>query len=125
VMARALETEAESLAAADEALGDVIEWLVATNETALTDCEFDALAERHDRLATHRERCRTVARERQAVLRTTTSIDATVGLAQRELTDGLYEGFSVDHPVLSTAVRLDGLCTECQNVVRDHLVRRV
>ena len=125
VMARALETEAESLAAANEALGDVIEWLVEANETPLTDCDFDALAERHDRLATHRERCRTVARDRQGVLRTTTSIDATIGLAQRELTGGLYEGFSVNYPVLSTAVRLDGLCADCQDVVRDHLVRRV
>ena len=124
VMGRALKTETESLSEAHDALGGVIEWLVEANETPLTECDFDALAARHDRLADHRESCRTVAHERQAVLRTTTSIDATVGLAHRELIGGLYEAFSVDHPVLSTAVRLDELCRECQGLVRDHLVRR-
>ena len=82
----------------------------------LGDSAFDTL-EFHDR-------CETVARERQSLLHATTSADAQVGIAHQELVTCLYVAFPVAYPVLSTAVRVEQVCEECQRAIRDHLVRR-
>ena len=63
--------------------------------------------------------------DRQRFLDRTTSIDAQVGLHHRTAVPGLYTEFAVDHPVLATGVRVDGICRRCQRAVRDHLTRRV
>lgn len=125
VLRRALQTEERSLERAADAIGEVTAWIVEADETPLSDLGFDALRDRHERLAAHRDRCGSLARERQALLGETTSEGAAVGLRHRGLVGRLYEEFPVDHPVLSTVVRLENTCRTCQRSVRDHLVRRV
>lgn len=124
-MDRALDAEADSLARASETVDPIHEWLIETNETPLSACGFEELRARHERLAGFREDCVSLLSARQEHLGRTTSADGRAGLRHRELVAHLYESFPIDHPVLVTATRLDGLCAECQRVVRDHLVRRV
>ena len=122
---QALDSELDSLETAAETVTEITDWLVDSNERPLTDCGFDALRRRHEQLATYREHCDTLARERQTDLQRTTSQTLDAGIRHRELVAYLYRAFPVDHPVLATAVRLDSLCAGCQRTVREHLVRRV
>jgi hypothetical protein len=124
-MEHALDREEASLAAANDSMSEVLAWIVDTNETALTDCGFEALQARHERLDGFHDRCGTIARERQSLLHATTSADAQAGIAHQELMNCLYDGFPVACPVLSTLVRIEQLCNECQRSVRNHLIRRV
>jgi hypothetical protein len=124
-MERALDREEVSLVAANDVIREIVEWIVDANETALTDCGYEALQARHERLDGFHDRCGTIARERQSLLHATTSADAQAGIAHQELMNCLYDGFPVACPVLSTLVRIEQLCNECQRSVRNHLIRRV
>ncbi|EMA42224.1 hypothetical protein C448_11856 [Halococcus morrhuae DSM 1307] len=124
-MERALDREEASLVAANDAIDELLAWIVDANETALTDCGFEVLRARHERLDGFHDRCGTIAHERQSLLHATTSVDAQVGITQQELVNCLYDGFPVAYPVLSTIVRVKQICDECQRAIRAHLVRRV
>mgnify|MGYP000035349378 CR=1 FL=1 len=125
VTIRALEREADDLATAARVVDEITAWLVDTDDRPLSDCDFEALRARHERLAAFRERCDARLADRQAVLQAVTSDDADVGVSHRRVCASLYEDFPVDHPVLATLARLDATCENCQRAVRDHLVRRV
>lgn len=125
VMQRALDHELDALGGAAASADAITAWVAEADETPLTELGFDALRQRHDTLAEHRERCDAFARERQSFLQGTTSRSAEVGIDHRSLVAYLYADFPVDHPVLATAARLDDICAECQRAVRDHLTRRV
>jgi len=120
----ALEREAASLASIREDVDDVLEWLAAADETPLSDVGFERLRARHERLAGFRDRCDALARERQALVVTTTS-NGVAGIPHRSVVHSLYEDFPVTYPALSTLATLGELCTDCQATVRDHLTRRV
>lgn len=125
VMGRALDREQVSLSETKDAIDEVLEWIIDANDTPLTELEFESLRARHDRLDDFHDQCDTVAQERQSLLHATTSADGQVGIAHHELMNCLYAAFPVTYPVLSTVVRLEQICDECQRAVRDHLVRRV
>lgn len=125
VLHRALEREADSLAVLGETVDETSNWLTAADETPLSSLGFPALRERHETLASYRERCRDRLDDRQSTLETTTSHDGTAGIRQRTLVESLYEDFPVEYPGLSTLARLDSTCADCQRAVRDHLVRQV
>lgn len=124
VLCRALDRESASLDAAADTVGSVSSWIAAADETSLSGLGFDALRYRHETLAAHRERCDDAVADRQFTLASTTAVDADAGLRHRDLVGNVYEGLSVDHPVLATLVRLDDACRTCQQAVRAHLVRR-
>ena len=124
VLHRALGREIESLAAAGETVSTVTGWIAAADETPLSELGFDALRRRHERLDDFRGRCDDAAADRQSELASTTAVAAEAGLRHRDLVESIYDGLAVDHPVLTTLVRLDGACRECQRSVRAHLVRR-
>ena len=124
VLCRALDREAESLAAAADTVASVSSWIATADEEPLTDLGFDALKRRHEALATHRERCDAAVADRQSILASTTAVDADAGLRHRDLVGSVYEGLAVDHPALATLARLDDVCRTCQRSVRAHLVRR-
>lgn len=124
LMLAVLDREAATLEDAAATIAEITDWIAAADETPLSDLGFDALRERHETLAAHRECCRDLAADRQAFLAEVTSYDGELALRHRKLLSHLYEDFPVDHPVLATAVRLEPVCEECQRAVRDHLVRR-
>ena len=124
-MDRALDAEAESLERAAETIGSIREWLVGVNETPLSACGFEELRTYHERLTGFRADCDALIADRQDHLGRTTSVDGQAGVRHRDLLAHLYEPFPIDHPVLVTGTRLDGVCGDCQRAVRDHLVRRV
>lgn len=125
VLARALGREASHLEDAMRPVEVITGWIADADETALSELGFDGLQARHETLACHRERCDTIARQRQAFLQERTRDTADFDIEHRRLVQYVYEDASVDHPVLETATRLDDTCRVCQRVVRDHLVRRV
>lgn len=124
-MDRALDAEADSLERAGEALDPIRNWLLEENETSLSDCGFEALSERHARIAAFRTDCDDLVADRQTHLDRTTGAGGRAGLRHRDLIGYLYDGLPVGHPVLVTAVCMDDLCGECQRTLRDHLVRQV
>lgn len=121
----ALDREEEQLTEARSTLEEPVDWIARADETPLLRLGFDDLAARHERLEEFTTRCERVARARQAFLDRTTGVDGQVGVGHRSVAESLYEDFSVDYPVLSTAVRVTEACRDCQRAVRDHLVRRV
>jgi hypothetical protein len=124
VTGEALEREAAQLDSADETAREVTGWIEHAEETPLSAVCFDSLRRRHESLTSHRERCRTLLRDRQSFLHDTTSRGTDVRVRHRSLVDYLYEDFPVDYPVLSTVIRLESTCRACQRAVRAHLVRR-
>jgi len=122
---KAFEREEAHLDDAGAAVDDIITWIVDANETPLTDFGFDALQQRHETLASHRDCCESVARNRQQYFEGTTNNGLDAGVRHRSLIPYLYQDLSVDHPVLATVATLDETCLECQRAVRTHLVRRV
>ncbi len=122
---KALGREDAHLDDAVEAVDDIIAWVVDANETPLTDLGFDALKRRHETLASHRDCCEEVARDRQAFRQERTNNGIDAGVRHRSLVPYLYQDFPVDHPVLATVATLEETCRECQRAVRDHLIRRV
>jgi len=122
---KALNQEQRQLDETGNVVDDITVWIAEADETPLTDLGFDALARRHERLATHRNQCEELAYQRQNFLQGTTNNSIEVGVRHRSLVPYLYQDFLVDHPVLVTVVRLDDTCKDCQRTVRDHLIRRV
>jgi len=123
-MEQTLDAEKQSLRTADQLITEITDWLVQANETPLTDLGFNILQVQHETLADHRSRIDKVATDRQELLNAT-SCGATVGINHRTLTEYLYAEFPVDYPALVTVARLDGVCADCQRIIRDHLVRRI
>ena len=122
-MATALEREAAALDAASEAFATIRRWLERTDETPLTELDFDGLQRRHARLDDHLDRCAERARERQSFLDGSTSEHAHVGLGHRCLVSYLYEDLPVEYPVLDGVATLVATCERCQRNVRAHLTR--
>jgi hypothetical protein len=122
---KTLEREATQLEDAATTADDVIAWITAANETPLIDLSFEALRRRYETLASHRDCCETLARDRQEFLHATTNHDSDTGVSHRSFVPYLYQEFPVDHPVLATVASLDETCRECQRAVRGHLARRV
>lgn len=121
---RALEREEAHLEEAGAAVDEITDWIAETDETPLTAAGFDALRERHEALAAHRDACEDVARDRQRFLGGTTNDGLDAGVRHRSLARYLYREFPVDYPVLATVARLEATLRECQRAVRDHAVRR-
>lgn len=121
----ALGAEADSLERAAGTVERVREWLIETDEAALSDCGFEELRARHACLASFRGDCEELVADRQAHLGRTTGAEGRAGVRHDDLRAYLYEEFPIDHPVLATAARLDDLCGEAQRAIRDHLVRQV
>ncbi|MUV90230.1 hypothetical protein GJ629_10290 [Halapricum sp. CBA1109] len=121
VTVRALDREADSLSRAGETMDDVVDWLVEHNPTPLTDLGFDALRERHETLADHREALDALARRRQETVRSVTGGPEQVGIEHRVLIEYVYADAAADYPVLATAARFDDLCANAQRTVRRHL----
>jgi hypothetical protein len=125
VLRRTLSREQTQVAEVSEAVEEITDWIVETDQTPLLQHDFATLRQRHQTLATHRDQCETLLVRRQEFLQQTTNEGVDVGIRHRSLLPYLYEDFPVDHPVLSTLVRLEEACRECQRAIRDHLVRRV
>lgn len=123
-MRQALEAEAAALQSARETLQSVIGWIVDTNPTPLSSLGFDALQDRHEMLAAHRECLDRLATERQEFLQRTSNSSSAAGITHDELVRYLYSNFPMQFPVLWTIARLADICQECQQTVRAHLVRR-
>jgi hypothetical protein len=121
---KVLDREHRQLEETGNVVDDITVWIAEADETPLTDLGFGALARRHERLATHRNRCEELAHQRQDFLQQTTNNSIEVGIRHQSLIPYLYQDFPVDHPVLATVARLDDTCEDCQRVVRAHLTRR-
>lgn len=121
---RTLDRETGHLEEAGTAVDEITAWIADADETPLTQLGFDALAGRHDTLATHRDRCTELARHRQEFLQQATNAGIEIGVRHRSLVPYLYRDFPIDHPVLATVATLDDTCAACQRAVRVHLVRR-
>lgn len=65
-----------------------------------------------------------LARERQKFIQQATNQSVDIGIRHQRLIPYLYQSFTVDHPLLATVAQLNAICRECQQAVRDHLVRR-
>ncbi|AXR79702.1 DUF7260 family protein [Natrarchaeobaculum sulfurireducens] len=122
---QAVAREADSLESAALTVESITDWLARADETPLLNLDFDALRTRHETLTEHRERCRALLADRQLTLQRTASHHASAGVRQRSVTEYLYSEFPSSYPVLSTTLRLEGVCAACQRAVRDHLTRRV
>lgn len=124
-MAAALERERDSLRAAADELDAALGAVETLGNRRLYRYGFEALRERHERLARLRERCERLARERQELVGSTTSHGAETGIRHRTLIGYLYRDLPVDHPVLATVVGFEEECIEAQRAIRDQLTRRV
>ncbi|WP_425600933.1 DUF7260 family protein [Haloterrigena alkaliphila] len=91
----------------------------------MLQCDFDDLREKYERLEAYRDRLETRIEERQAMVTDPTAHSGPAGPRYRSLVATIYSELSVRYPILSTAVRLDGICADCQRTVRVHLTRRV
>lgn len=69
---------------------------------ALADLGFEALQDRHEKLANHRERCDDLAQERQKFIQQATNQSVDIGVRYQRLIPYLYQSFTVDHPLLAT-----------------------
>ena len=119
-----IDSERESLEGAADVVAELTEWLVAADETPLSSLGFDALRDRHERLAAYRARCDSLLTERQELLASTTGRNGSADVTHRSLVRYLYSSFPVVYPVLSTVTRLADLLGDCQRAVRSHLTRR-
>lgn len=121
----ALDRELRSLRNAEKEIGAMVDGIDEVGSRYLHRYGFEELRERHGRLGTYRTRCDRLARERQAVLASTTGYGAAAGMDHRTLIAYLYRDRPTDHPVLTAIVRLYAGCGEGQRALRDHLSRRV
>lgn len=124
-MGCALDREETSFVEAKDAIDTVLQWIVNANETALFELRFEALRARHDRLDGFHDRCETIVRKRQSLLHATTSADAQVGIAHQEFVKCLYVAFPVSCPSFRRSSGSTKSVTQCQQAIRDHLVRLV
>lgn len=124
ILSQTLEQEADHLAEACKTVDGIIEWIIEVNETPLTKLDFDALTRRHERLEAHRNQCEQLIHRRQELLQQTMTKELTIGMDYSGLLPYLYQDFPVEHPVLSTGVKLIETCDECQRAIRAHLIRK-
>ena len=122
-MRQGLDTEADSLRAADDLRTELLDWIDA--RPPCSEQGFEALRRRHERLDGVRQQCDTLAADRQSTLRGTTNYTATASLSQQLLVEYLYQPLAVDYPVLSVAARLTDSCESRQRTVRHYLTQRV
>jgi hypothetical protein len=122
---RVLSLEAESLDAAAGEVEAITGWLAAADETPLLDLGFGELQERHERLAAFRETCTERSQQRQATLARTISDGGAAAIEHESVVESLYEEFPTTYPVLLTVAKLDRVCADAQETVRDHITRRV
>jgi len=122
---QSLALEAESLASAAEDVEAITSWLTEADETPLLAVGFDGLRARHEHLAEFREQCDELARTRQETLDRTVGQGGAAGVAHRDVVESLYEELPTTYPVLTTVARLNRVCANAQQAVRDHLTRRV
>ena len=120
-----LRRERRALEAAVDDVDELVEWLRATDDESLLQCDFDDLQEKHERLEAYRDRLETRIEKRQATFTEPTDRSGPAGPRYRSLVATIYSELSVRYPILSTAIRLDGICADCQRTVRAHLTRRV
>lgn len=119
----ALDSEAASLREVGDAVAETTDWLATADETPLSTLGFDALCERHERLAEYRNQCEELLDDRQRLLLETTGRNQSADVRHRSLVRYLYKSFPVVYPVLSTLTRLYDLLEDCQRAVRNHLTR--
>jgi hypothetical protein len=124
VLRQALVREDARLDTAGETVDEITAWIAEADETPLIDLGFEALQQRHETLARHRDRCAQLTEQRQAFLQETTNEGVDIGIRHQRLIPYLYQEFPVDHPLLATFVQLDDACATCQRAVRQHLIRR-
>ncbi|MFC7072553.1 hypothetical protein ACFQJ7_14015 [Halovenus rubra] len=124
IFSQVLTDETTRIDAACEAVDEMTQWIVTVDQTPLTDEGFDELRERHERLCRYRDRCDELVQQRQAFIQTSTSESADIGIQHEQLVSYLYQDLPVEYPILSTLTRLYTVCAECQDVVRQHLLRR-
>ena len=124
VLLAALDRETDQLDDARVTVETITTWIDDADETPLRELGFEPLRDRHETLEIHRAQCETLAQQRQRFLRQSTTHGVGGGTNHRELIPYLYQPLPVDWPVLSAAARLATNCTDCQQAVRRHLVRR-
>lgn len=120
-----LQRERSTLATAIEEIDEITEWLQATADDSLLQCDFDALQAKHERLSTYRDRLETSIERRQSQFSESTNRYGPGGTEYRSVVASIYSNRSVQYPLLSTVSRLYGVCGGCQRAVRSHLTRRV
>lgn len=122
VFQRTLDKEKSRLSNINNTLECIANWIIETNEIALTDRSFDELKKLHETLTQHRNRCDEIVSERQCFINKSTK-KAEVSITHRTAISYLYQDFEVDHPVLATIINLEMMCQSCQRSVRKQLVR--
>ncbi|WP_226482273.1 DUF7260 family protein [Natrinema amylolyticum] len=125
VVKETLRNERETVEDAIDELDEILAWLQRTADESLLQCDFETLREKHDRLATYRDRLETLTADRQAQFTRSTNRYGPGGTRYRTLVESVYSDCSVRYPLLSSATRLYGICGDCQRTVRAHLSRRV
>lgn len=120
-----LRSERETVTDAIETIEEITAWLRSTADESLLQSDFDALRRKHERLDRHRDRLETLVADRQAQFAESTNRYGCGGTRRRRLVTSFYSDLPVRHPVLSSAIRLYGICGGCQRTVRTHLTRRV
>jgi hypothetical protein len=123
VLEEALETESRSVKETVKLLERIDESLVT--EDILINLRFDELRQRHGTLICLREDCEDRIQERQRTLSNTTKEAASTGLRHMSLTEYLYEGLDVDHPVLSALTEAFQACEENETEVRKYICKAV
>ncbi len=122
-MRQGLDTEADSLRAADDLRRELADWI--DDRPPCSELGFEALSRRHERLADFRQQCDALAADRQSTLHGTTNHTATASLSHSTLVEYLYQPLPVDYPVLSAVAHLTDYCESRQRTVRRHLTQRV
>lgn len=120
-----LRRERPTFATAIEETDEIVDWLQATADESLLQCDFDALQAKHERLEAYRDRLETCIERRQAQFTESTNRYGPGGARYRSVVESVYSNRPVRYPLLSTASRLYGVCGGCQRAVRSQLTRRV
>ena len=120
-----LQEERSTLEATIATIDEIVDWLQAMADKSLLQCSFDALQTNHEQLETYRTRLETRLNRRQAQLTGSTTRDRPSGTRYRSIVTSIYASGPTQYPILSTAIRLYGICGGCQRSVRAQLVRRV
>lgn len=123
-MEKAVRSEEESVKASVETIERLVEALEEADEADLFGLGFDELEAAYEELSGFESECERGIRARQEVLQGTTK-NGAAGLEHPELVAYLYQDLPTDHPVLFTLTRLNRLCDELQDRVRDQIARTV
>ncbi|MFC6769042.1 ABC transporter C-terminal domain-containing protein [Natrinema soli] len=120
-----LQRERSALETAIEEIDEIVDWLRATADESLLQCDFDALQAKHERLEAYRDRLEARIERRQAQFTESTNRYGPGGTRYRSVVTSVYSDLSVRYPLLSTGIRLYGICGGCQRAVRSQLTRRI